>query len=211
MGTWNLVRHGETVWNRDGRIQGHRHVPLTERGSAQAQQVAARLDGQVGGRIYSSDMGHAISTAQALAAANGVEIRTDANLREFSYGEWEGLTMEQAKAHDPSIFATRITGRNTAIAAPGGETTLELLERVRRFTDSARKRHSTDEGVTIVAHGGTIRAVAVCLLGLGEEHFWRLRLSHGSLSVVTVLPDTCVLELWNDTSHLVDTQSRTIP
>ena len=211
MGTWNLVRHGETVWNRDGRIQGHRHVPLTERGIAQAQQVAARLDGQVGGRIYSSDMGHAISTAQALAAATGVEIRTDANLREFSYGEWEGLTMEQAKAHDPSIFATRITGRNTAIAAPGGETTLELLERVRLFTNAARKRHSTDEGVTIVAHGGTIRAVAVCLLGLGEEHFWRLRLSHGSLSVVTVLPDTCVLELWNDTSHLVDTQSRTIP
>ena len=211
MGTWNLVRHGETVWNRDGRIQGHRHVPLTERGSAQAQQVAARLDGQVGGRIYSSDMGHAISTAQALASATGVEIRTDANLREFSYGEWEGLTMEQAKAHDPSIFATRITGRNTAIAAPGGETTPELLERVRLFTNAARKRHSTDEGVTIVAHGGTIRAVAVCLLGLGEEHFWRLRLSHGSLSVVTVLPDTCVLELWNDTSHLVDTQSRTIP
>ena len=100
MGTWNLVRHGETVWNRDGRIQGHRHVPLTERGIAQARQVAERLDRQVGGRIYSSDMGHAISTAQALALATGVEIRTDANLREFSYGEWEGLTMEQAKAHD---------------------------------------------------------------------------------------------------------------
>ena len=211
MGTWNLVRHGETVWNRDGRIQGHRHVPLTERGIAQARQVAERLDGQVGGRIYSSDMGHAISTAQALAAANVVEIRTDANLREFSYGAWEGLTLEQARANDPEVYAHRITGRNSGIAAPGGETTLELLERVRLFTNAARKRHSTDEGVTIVAHGGTIRAVAVCLLGLGEEHFWRLRLSHGSLSVITVLPDACVLELWNDTSHLKDTQSRTIP
>ena len=50
LGTWNLVRHGETVWNRDGRIQGHRHVPLTERGRAQARQLAERLDGQGRGR-----------------------------------------------------------------------------------------------------------------------------------------------------------------
>ena len=211
MGTWNLVRHGETVWNRDGRIQGHRHVPLTERGRAQARQLAERLDGQGADVMYSSDLGHALATAQALAAASGVAIRAEANLREFSYGAWEGLTLEEAKAHDPAIFAARITGRNSDVAAPDGETTFDLLERVRRFTDAARRRHSKDENVTIVGHGGTLRAVAVCLLGLGEEHFWRLRLSHGSLSVVTVLADTCVLELWNDTSHLVDTQSRTIP
>ena len=161
--------------------------------------------------MYSSDLGHALATAQALAAASGVAIRTDANLREFSYGAWEGLTLEEAKAHDPAIFAARITGRNSDVAPRGGETTFDLLERVRRFTDAARRRHSKDENVTIVGHGGTLRAVTVCLLGLGEEHFWRLRLSHGSLSVVTVLADTCVLELWNDTSHLVDTQSRIIP
>ena len=139
MGTWNLVRHGETVWNRDGRIQGHRHVPLTERGRAQARQLAERLDGQGADVMYSSDLGHALATAQALAASTGVAIRTDANLREFSYGAWEGLTLEEAKAHDPAIFAARITGRNSDVAAPGGETTLDLLERVRRFTDAARR------------------------------------------------------------------------
>ena len=210
MATWRLVRHGETVWNLEGRIQGHRHIPLTERGRAQARQVAERLDGQVAVPVYSSDLAHALATAQAIAAGSAADVRPDALLREFSYGEWEGLTMEQARAHDPEVYAIRITGRNTDYAAPGGETTIELLERVRRFTDAARNRHSAED-VTIVAHGGSIRAVAVCLLGLDAEHFWRLRLSHGSLSVVTVQPDACVLELWNDTSHLVDTQSRTIP
>ncbi len=210
MGTWRLVRHGETVWNFESRIQGHRHIPLTERGKTQARQMAERLDGQVAGPIYSSDLGHALSTAQELAAVFAADVRADALLREFSYGEWEGLTMEQAKANNPEVYAIRITDRNTDFAAPGGETTIELLERARRFTDAARKRHTVDD-VTIVAHGGSIRAVAVCLLGLDAEHFWRLRLSHGSLSVVTVQPDACVLDLWNDTSHLVDTQSRTIP
>lgn len=210
MGVWRLARHGETVWNLEGRIQGHRHIPLTERGRAQARQLAERLNGQGAGPVYSSDLGHALATAQELADASGAEVRPDALLREFSYGDWEGLTMEQAKANNPDIYAIRITGRNTDYAAPGGETTIELLERVGQFTAAARKRHASED-VTVVAHGGTIRAVAVCLLGLDAEHFWRLRLSHGSLSVVTVLEDGCVLELWNDTSHLVDTQSRTIP
>ncbi len=210
MGTWRLVRHGETVWNFEGRIQGHRHVPLTERGRSQVRQLAERLVGQGAGPIYSSDLGHALATAQEVAAATSAKVRPDALLREFAYGEWEGLTMEQARANNPEAYAIRITGRNTDYAAPGGETTLELLDRVRRFTEAARRRHASED-VTVVAHGGTIRAVAVCLLGLDAEHFWRLRLSHGSLSVVTVQPDACVLELWNDTSHLVDTQSRTIP
>lgn len=211
MSTWWLVRHGETVWNRDGRIQGHRHVPLTERGRTQAQRLARRLANQPLTAIYSSDLGHAIATAQELADGREAEVRADATLREFAYGDWEGLTMEQARENNPAVYAERITARNTDYAAPGGETTLDLLERVGRFCDAARKRHSAEGNVVVVAHGGPIRAVAVSLLGLGEEHFWRLRLSHGSLSAVTVLADTCVLELWNDTSHLQGIQSRTIP
>lgn len=210
MGTWRLVRHGETVWNRQGRIQGHRHIPLTERGREQARQLAERLDAASGGPVYSSDLGHALATAQEVASAGGGEALPEPLLREFSYGEWEGLTMAQARERDPEVYESRITGRNTDYAAPGGETTLDLLGRVWGFVEATRKRHPFQD-VTVVAHGGSIRAVAVCLLGLGAEHFWRLRLSHGSLSVVSVEPEGCVLELWNDTGHLVDTQSRTIP
>ena len=210
MGIWRLVRHGETVWNLEGRIQGHRHVPLTERGRAQVGLLAQRLASEDAAIIYSSDMGHAIATAQSLADGRAARIRTDPALREFSYGAWEGLTMEQARDHAPAVYAARITGRNSAFAAPGGETTTELLARVRRFCNAARKRHGDDD-IMVVAHGGSIRAVAVCLLGLGEEHFWRLRLSHGSLSVITVAGEASVLEVWNDTSHLKDTQSKTIP
>lgn len=205
------MRHGETVWNLEGRIQGHRHVPLTERGRMQARQLALRLAGAQPAALYSSDLSHALATAQELADSSGAEIRTDPWLREFSYGAWEGLTMAQAKERDPEVYAERIARNNTAMAAPGGETTLDLLARVRTFCDAALKRHGAQDDVTVVAHGGTIRAVAVSLLGLDEEHFWRLRLSHGSLSVVTVLENSRVLELWNDTGHLQGTASRTIP
>jgi len=211
LSTWWLVRHGETVWNRDGRIQGHRHVPLTERGGAQVRQTRERLAGEDLAVIYSSDAGHAIATAQEVAEGRDARVQTDARLREFAYGEWEGLTMPEAEAHSPEIFAARIRRRNTAIAAPGGETTAELLARVGEFCRWARKRHSPDDNIAVVGHGGSLRAVVVSLLGLDQEHFWRLRLSHGSLSAVTVLADTCVLELWNDTSHLQGIQSRTIP
>ncbi len=177
----------------------------------QARQLALRLAGAQPAALYSSDLSHALATAQELADSSGAEIRTDPWLREFSYGAWEGLTMAQAKERDPEVYAERIARNNTAMAAPGGETTLDLLARVRTFCDAALKRHGAQDDVTVVAHGGTIRAVAVSLLGLDEEHFWRLRLSHGSLSVVTVLENSRVLELWNDTGHLQGTASRTIP
>ena len=211
MSTWWLVRHGETVWNRDGRIQGHRHVPLTERGGAQVRKTRERLAGEDLAAIYSSDAGHAIATAQEVAEGRDARVQTDARLREFAYGEWEGLTMEQARANNPAVYAERITARNTDYAAPGGETTAELLARVGEFCRWARKRHSPDDTIAVVGHGGSLRAVVVSLLGLDQEHFWRLRLSHGSLSAVTVLAETCVLELWNDTSHLEGVRSRTIP
>ena len=92
-------------------------------------------------------------------------------------------------------------GRN-AFAAPGGEDSAQVLDRVRRFYASAVKRHDDSEDLLIVAHGGSLRALLVCLLGLPDDYFWGFQIDCGSLSVIDNQLNVRVLKLWNDTGHL---------
>ena len=87
-----LVRHGETEWNREHRMQGHRDSPLSETGWAQARRLGGRLKDETFGALYSSDLGRARNTAQSVADATGHEIIVDARLRERHFGVFEGLT-----------------------------------------------------------------------------------------------------------------------
>src|SRR5690349_5142837 len=96
-----VVRHGETTWNREGRIQGHRDSPLTGRGLAQARATAARLAGERAGALYSSDLGRAQQTAREVAAATALPVRLDDGLRERAFGILEGLTWEEIDRDHP--------------------------------------------------------------------------------------------------------------
>ncbi len=202
MGAWYLVRHGETDWNRTARIQGHSDVPLNERGRRQANMLAKRLAGCKFSLVYSSDLSRATETARAIVEGSGMLIETDQDLREFSYGEWEGLTLEEVESRYPTALAERIGMGNSAFATPGGEDTAGVLDRVRRFHTKAEKLHNTDENILIVAHGGSLRALLICLLGLPDDYFWSFRVDCGSLSIIGNQPGGCILEIWNDTSHL---------
>ena len=202
MGGWYLVRHGETVWNRDGRVQGHTDVPLSEDGMRQARSVGKRVAGRPFSAAYTSDLSRARASAEAIVGGCEVPITTEADLREFSYGAWEGLTLAEAEARDPKVFAARMRLRGRAFAAPGGEDMPQMLERVRRFCARAEERHDPSEDVLVVAHGGSIRALLVCLLDLTEEHFWRFRIDCAGLSIISNHPGGRVLEVWNDTGHL---------
>ncbi|MCY3800132.1 MAG: histidine phosphatase family protein [Chloroflexi bacterium] len=202
MGSWYLVRHGETLWNRIGRVQGHIDVVLSERGKRQAEMLGKRLAERRFAAVYASDLSRTMETARGIVADDQVAIEADSDLREFSFGEWEGLTLEEAEARNPKVYAERMRMRNHAFAAPGGENTTQLLKRVRPFCSSAVRRHSAADDVLVVAHGGTIRALLICLLDLEDEGFWRLRVDCGSLSIVSNHPGGRVLDVWNDTSHL---------
>ena len=92
-----LVRHGETVWNATGRIQGQGDSPLTERGIAQAQAVARRLQHEPFTTLYASHLGRVIETARYIAALTGHAITIDERLQERAYGIFEGLTYEEAQ------------------------------------------------------------------------------------------------------------------
>ena len=203
MGNWHLVRHGETEWNRDGRIQGHTDVPLNELGRRQIKTLAKRLAERKFSMVYASDLSRAIETAQTIAGVSDASIKTYADLREFSYGDWEGLTLKEAEAKDSGLFAELMKLENSQFSAPNGETTPQVLDRVRRFYTSEVQCLDPADDILVVAHGGSIRALLVCLLGLPDELFWQFRVDCASLSIISDHPDNRVLDLWNDTSHLV--------
>ena len=198
-GRWYLVRHGETAWNRDGRIQGHTDTGLNDHGRHQMRLMAERLAGYSFSAVYPSDLGRAVESAHIIVRERSVPIETDPDLREFSYGAWEGLTSEEARAQDPDDYARRMALDAGAFAAPGGENARQVLDRVRRFCDGTVPRHEPSENVLIVAHAGSIRALLVCLLCLPDDRFWQFRTDPGSLSVVSNESGRRILELWNET------------
>ena len=209
MGHWYLVRHGETDWNLNERIQGQVDVPLNATGRRQVSHLARRLADVPLDAIYSSDLARTHESAQIIAAGRSIEIATDPDLREFSYGEWEGLTAEEIEARHPGAMSKRISAGNEAFAAPGGENTWQVLDRVRRFCARAAERHDPSEDVLVVAHGGSIRALAVSLLDLADTDFWRFRIHCASLAIVRNHADGRVLVRWNDISHLLPADRET--
>jgi broad specificity phosphatase PhoE len=163
------VRHGETVWNVQGRLQGQHDSDLTERGRAQAVQCGEILrdllarDGQAAAQLdyVASPLGRARDTMERLRATlglNATDYRTDARLAELSFGRWEGLAYPTLLASEQDLLAARERDK-WGFAPPGGESYADLLARVRAW-------HATiTRDSVVVAHGGTGRAL-VALYGI---------------------------------------------
>jgi broad specificity phosphatase PhoE len=152
-----LVRHGETDWNREHRVQGHTDVPLNARGRAQADALAGRLADVPLVAVYSSDLSRAYETAVAVVRDRALEVTVDARLREKNFGSWEGLTdLEIAER-----FPDAVRG-----GWGDGETTDDVSARVVEIIEVIRARHG-EGSVLVVSHGGALRAI---LAHLDVEH-----------------------------------------
>lgn len=178
-----LVRHGETLWNLEGRLQGQQDSPLTERGMAQAKAVATRLADERIAAIYASNLNRVLIMAQQIADRTGAAIIQDPRLRERSNGCFEGLTRDEAEQQYPDLFQQYGANRSPDFAIPGAESARQLLERgLAFFTELAASR--AGERVVVVSHGGLLSSVLRHIIGvpLGEKHGFRLE--NGSISLV---------------------------
>ena len=163
MTTLLLVRHGETDWNRERRLQGHADPELNAEGRRQAEELAARLAAEPPTAVYSSDLRRARATAEVVAERLGLRVRTDPRLREIDLGEWSGLYVHEVAARFPDGYA-----RWQSQAGHGwerGETYAGLEERVSGALFAIAARHS-GESVLVVTHGGPIRAAAAAAAGV---------------------------------------------
>lgn len=161
------IRHGETEWNKLGRLQGAQDIPLNDLGRHQAAEAGAILgqllvrNGHDAARLpfVASPLKRARATMELVRRAldlPAADYATDARLREIGYGKWEGSTLPEMQAEDPVFFARRLTEKWT-LAPEGGETYSDVEARVRAWYDGL----STD--TVAVAHGGTARALMVAL------------------------------------------------
>ncbi len=164
--------------------------------------MARRLEDTPVDAIYSSDLERTYASARIIAAGRDIEIATSPDLREFSFGEWEGLTDAEIEARQPGALTDRLSAGNEAFAAPGGENTWQVLERVRRFCKRTAERHDPSDDILVVGHGGSIRVLAVCLLDLRDTDTWRFRIHCASLGIIRNYAGGRVLVRWNDISHL---------
>lgn len=197
-----LIRHGETVWNAEGRIQGKGDSPLTERGVAQAKAVAKRLQHEPFTMLYASHLGRVIETARYIAAITGHTLTIDERLQERHYGLFEGLTYADAQLQHPEIFAAYQQQRYAAdYAHPGAESLRQLSERGQAVLQALAEKHP-GERLAIVSHGAFLGAVLRHILGvpLGGRHGFRL--ANGSISEIVFADGDWRVKTLGEVYHL---------
>lgn len=200
MANWFILRHGETDWNAQGRIQGHSDVALSLTGGQQAELAAERLAQVPFDVAYCSDLKRSAETARRILGSREVPLHTSPELREYHKGVFEGLTAAETKDCYPEMYAASVT-KDLDFAPTGGESTRQVSVRLAGFVEKLRQRHF-DDTVLIVGHGGALRAAFVALMELPLEANWRFEMANCGLSVVDIYTDNAVLRLFNDTSHL---------
>jgi len=159
-----LWRHGRTSWNSVSRFQGQEDVPLDEVGFDQVRRAAQTLVGLQPTHIVSSDLSRALDTARALARLAELEVQVDPDLRETFAGQWQGLTKTELMERFASDYSA--WGGDSNVRPGGGETRLEVAQRVMRAINGALT--SVPDGGTLVvaSHGGALRAGLGRLLAL---------------------------------------------
>jgi probable phosphoglycerate mutase len=158
-----LVRHGETTWNAEDRLQGQIDVPLNETGLRQAKQIARALADVPCDAIYTSDLIRAADTAAPIAELHGLTAIPDARLRQSNRGAWQGLTEAEIKAQFPNAY--ELSQREPLFVPPGGETQMHYQARLRDFFGHLQHAHP-DQTVIIVSHGHISRMLICLALGL---------------------------------------------
>jgi len=158
-----LLRHGQTAWNLEGRVQGQIDVPLDDTGLLQAEKVAPVLAGMRPGLVVSSDLARARVTAEKVAEAAGLDVRLDPRLREFDLGERAGSTLADYAASHADEFAAFRAGRYEVV--PGGETREDVVARFLPALDDALAATAPGGLTVVVAHGAALKVSLVEWLG----------------------------------------------
>ncbi|MEC9220622.1 MAG: histidine phosphatase family protein [SAR324 cluster bacterium] len=162
-----LIRHGETEWNSQKRMQGHSNSDLSLVGQAQIQALGQWMKNVPFDLIYSSDSLRAKQTAEAITQFSGHELQFDQRLREKNLGVFEGLTSEEARERHPEVFRLFKTAGSKYVIDEG-ESTQQLQDRALEIVNEIRIKHP-EERVLLVTHGGFIRVVMKHSLGLSLE------------------------------------------
>lgn len=197
-----LIRHGETAWNAEHRIQGLLDVPLSATGVWQAARLADRLAGDSIDAVVASDLARAWLTAQPIAQRLGVQVLSEPRMRERNFGSFQGHTVDEIAQRWPDAFhAWR--ARDPAWAMPGGESGHQFIARVLSALHDVVRAHA-DRTIAVVTHGGVLDVVyrhARALSWDAPREHQMLNAAINRLSV-TASPLRLAVIDWADVAHL---------
>lgn len=205
-----VIRHGETAWNAEHRIQGHLDIPLSTTGMRQSARLAERLAAERIDAVYSSELARAWLTAVPLAERLGVEVVPEPRLRERCFGIFEGHTLDEIATSHPEAFR-QWRARDPAWAMEGGESGQQLIDRVLAALHDIAGRHR-GQTVAIVTHGGVLdvayRAARALDWDAPREH-QMLNASINRLRATFSPPALAMVE-WGDVAHLSESRDETL-
>lgn len=195
-----LVRHGETAWNNQRRLQGSTDIPLNETGLRQAHATALRLAGERFDHIYSSDLQRARATADAIAARLNLAVETFPLLRERHYGEFQGLTHDEAAQRYPALQA-RLRARDPDAQPPAGESLGVFARRANEALTALVERHP---GATllVVSHGGVLDIAYRLATGMALQAPRDFLIGNACINWIAHDGVDWQLESWGDDAHL---------
>ena len=194
------IRHGETDWNADSRIQGQIDIGLNDIGRWQADRMAQSLAGEAFDALYSSDLSRARATAEALAGVAGVAVRPDAGLRERGFGVFEGRSYREIEQELPEQ-AARWRRREPDFGAEGGETLAGFYDRAIASATRLAAQHP-GQSIVLVTHGGVLDCLyrAATRIALQAPRTWTL--GNTSLNRLLYTEGGFTLVGWGDSLHL---------
>ena len=194
------VRHGETAWNVDTRLQGQLDVPLNDRGREQARRAAQALLDEAPDVVYSSDLSRALETAQAAAAPLGRLVLTDTGLRERHFGVWQGHTYAEVEQRWPEL-SERWRRREAGFGPEQGETLQGFFDRVVACVTRLAAAHP-GQTVLMVAHGGVLDCLyrAASRIALDAPRTWEL--PNTGINRLLFTGEGFTLVGWADVHHL---------
>ncbi len=197
-----LVRHGETAWNAERRLQGHTDIPLNDTGRAQAAATAGLLAAHRFDAAYTSDLARAADTARAIGERIGLDATPIAALRERHYGAFQGLTYDEAQRLHPEAYS-HFKARTPDHPLPeGGESLSTFAQRVATALDTLVQRHAGQQ-ILVVAHGGVLDIIYRIASGRSLSQTRDFKIPNAALNWIRHQPPaTWSIEQWAEEAHL---------
>jgi len=195
-----LIRHGQSTWNSEHRIQGQLDPPLSAEGRRQAELLAGRLAGRRFAGFYSSDLKRAFETAEILAPAVGARPEPVPALREIFLGEWEGLRTEEIAERFPEAWDRWVEEPDWDVV-PGGEGAAHFDARVGGAIDDILERRGRGDHL-VVTHGGVIQVALHRVVGRPSRGLFPFKIQNASVSLIEKRNGRMVIAGVNDIAHL---------
>jgi broad specificity phosphatase PhoE len=199
-----LIRHGETLWNKEGRVQGTSDIELSAAGKKQAELLALSLKDHPIKTIHASPLKRAYQTAEIINTFHHLDIQLHSDLMEMNQGDFEGFSFKELMASKKEFLRKWISDP-ASVKIPNGESLSELQNRAWRITEEIIGK---SQNALIVSHNFTIAAILCRLRNISLSEFRSTCVDTASKTIVRLGKEKAIIDLLNDRSHLLEASKK---